>query len=235
MTSRVCCARCDLFSKAHIWGFALMVAEGWSYRKNARSGDAGWLCARCAEQAPGTEAEEGSGVVRCLRVLVVDDEELVLRATRRLLEQADLSAHRLDSAGGSYGDGELNISAFQVTTALGSQRALELIACNHFDVVISDVSMPGMRGPDLFYASSLRWPEVSRKFLFVSGNPAAALPEIRSAARRSGSGSIPPLLEKTNLHQTLIPAIFELLSQRAARSGMYALPLAQETRYELAK
>jgi len=235
MNTRVCCARCDMSSKAHIWGFALMLAEGWTYETNTGAGEAGWLCARCAREPATAESEEGSGLVRCLRVLVVDDEELVLRATRRLLEQADLSASAVSSGYGGYVDNDVTVSAFHVTTALGSQRALELIASNHFDVVISDVSMPGMRGPDLFYASSLRWPEVSRKFLFVSGNPAAALPEIRSAARRSGSGAIPPLLEKTTLHQTLIPAIFELLSQRAARSGMYALPVAQETRYELAK
>lgn len=222
-------------SKAYTWGFALMLVEGWTYRSDASAGEAGWLCARCAERPPVADTEEGSGVVRCLRVLVVDDEELVLRATRRLLEQADLSAVPASTGYGGYSDNDVDISAFHVTTALGSQRALELIASSHFDVVISDVSMPGMRGPDLFYASSLRWPEVSRKFLFVSGNPATALPEIRSAARRSGSGAIPPLLEKTSLHQTLIPAIHELLSQRAARSGMYALPITQETRYELAK
>lgn len=238
MATRVSCANCDASSDAHAWGFALIAAHGWAHREDAIDGRPGWLCARCNEQLE----QETTGVTqRRLRVLLVDDEELVLRATQRILERplphssflraetgrsapavletghhrtaADLAATQTHEA--------LPVPPFEVTTALGGQRALELIASRDFDVIVSDISMPGLRGPDLFYAVSLRWPHLARRFVFVTGNTTRAQPELASAVRRSGASDVPVLLEKSTLHRTLVPEIQAAATRRPPRSGAY--------------
>src|SRR5215813_8327296 len=61
------------------------------------------------------------------QILVVDDEQ----------ETCDL----LDMALGRHG--------FKVTTSTNAQRALDLVAAQDFDVVLTDLSMPEMSGLDL--------------------------------------------------------------------------------------
>src|SRR5687768_12741710 len=61
------------------------------------------------------------------RVLLVDDEEMVVRALSRVLAAA----------------------GYEVSTAGDGQKAVELLAANTFDAIVSDVAMPRMDGIQL--------------------------------------------------------------------------------------
>lgn len=63
-----------------------------------------------------------------MRILVVDDEHSLLMTLA----------------------GNLELDGFDVTTAENGERALELFEAQSFDLVFSDVRMPGMNGVDLF-------------------------------------------------------------------------------------
>jgi two-component system cell cycle sensor histidine kinase/response regulator CckA len=86
------------------------------------------------------------------RVLIVDDEAVVRRSVRRVLQQAGYSA--VEAASGS--------------------AALELLSkqADQFDVVLLDVDMPGMDGPRTLSALRERRPEL--RGLFMTGHAAGA-------------------------------------------------------------
>jgi len=88
------------------------------------------------------------------KILVVDDEPQVLQ----------LAASILDRAG------------YATATAPGPLRALEIITgTGGFDLVVSDVVMPGMHGPEL--AKKIRLLSPSSSVLLMSGSvPAGQLP-----------------------------------------------------------
>src|SRR5688572_25061549 len=70
------------------------------------------------------------------RVLVVDDKENILKLFARLL-----------------GD------TYEVTCAEDGARALALVAAQEFDVVVSDVRMPGADGFEVLRAVKSRYPD----------------------------------------------------------------------------
>jgi two-component system NtrC family sensor kinase len=78
------------------------------------------------------------------KILLVDDEPLVLSALQRQLRKAD----------------------FQVFTAESAKEALnKLQQDGSFNLVISDYRMPEMNGVDFLYAVRQRWPETVRMVL----------------------------------------------------------------------
>jgi signal transduction histidine kinase/ActR/RegA family two-component response regulator len=81
-----------------------------------------------------------------LRLLVIDDDQAVLRATTRLLGRE-----------------------FDCTSASTVFEANQLLATQRFDVVLADVLMPDGNGVDLFEASTARDPSLARCFVFTSG------------------------------------------------------------------
>lgn len=82
-----------------------------------------------------------------IRVLVVDDEEVVRLGYRRVL-----------SADG-----------FCVVAVPDGREALELMADKRFDVVLLDLRMPGMDGLEVLQAIKGRWPE--SEVVVVTGYP----------------------------------------------------------------
>ncbi|MDP1854323.1 MAG: response regulator [Candidatus Omnitrophota bacterium] len=58
------------------------------------------------------------------RILIVDDDKLVLMTLKRLLSK----------------------EGYKISIALGGQAALNLICDNNYDLIISDLKMPGMNG-----------------------------------------------------------------------------------------
>jgi CheY-like chemotaxis protein len=101
-----------------------------------------------AAAAEPARAEEAPARGRGEVVLVVDDEPLVRRAVARAL--------------GTRG--------YQVLEADGGAEALALLdARGDVDLLLSDVVMPGMRGPDLVRAFRRRCP--GRPALLMSGYP----------------------------------------------------------------
>jgi diguanylate cyclase (GGDEF)-like protein/PAS domain S-box-containing protein len=90
---------------------------------------------------------------RLLRILAVDDEPMMTKAVVRMLKP----------------------SGHLVSVAASGEAALERLAEQTFDVVVSDVGMgPGMNGWELADAVNRRWPDV--RFLLATGWGAAIDP-----------------------------------------------------------
>ena len=82
--------------------------------------------------------DNGRGHDQPQRALCVDDEPSTLSLVSRLLEQMDLV----------------------VTTADRPQKALELFEPDRFDLIITDIQMPGMNGHDFLAAIRQRDPHI---------------------------------------------------------------------------
>jgi CheY-like chemotaxis protein len=94
-----------------------------------------------------TAAEDSSGT-KPKHVLVVDDDVDLAQAFRELLQVYD----------------------YHASVAPNGLQALKLIAETEVDAVVCDLSMPQMTG-DLFYEEVSRLqPQLSRRFVFVTGN-----------------------------------------------------------------
>jgi len=82
------------------------------------------------------------------RALVIDDEEPVVSLMRRILEQLGC----------------------QVTTAHSGEEALSHLDDKEFDVILSDLKMPGMSGQELYTQLKEKSPDVAERFIFVTGD-----------------------------------------------------------------
>jgi DNA-binding NtrC family response regulator len=98
--------------------------------------------------------------VAAASLLVVDDEPAVLDVTQKLLER----------------------SGYRVTACHNAEDALALLEHEEFDVVLTDVQMPGMGGLGLLRA--VREREVELPVILVTGNPS---PETESSALEHGA------------------------------------------------
>jgi len=99
-----------------------------------------------------------------LRVLCVDDEPVILSLMSRLLECLDLSA----------------------TTASGPDRALDLFDHGRFDLVVTDIRMPGMDGHAFLAEIRARDPQVP--VIVATGH--ASLDNAIRALRDGASGML---------------------------------------------
>ena len=81
-----------------------------------------------------------------MKILVVDDEESILRIVRRVLQA----------------------QGHTVLTASDGRRALEAMRGERIDLLISDVAMPVLRGPDL--AATVRQLRPGLPVLLMSGS-----------------------------------------------------------------
>ena len=82
------------------------------------------------------------------RVLVVDDDEDV--------------AHTLADV--------LRMSGHEVDTVYSGEQGVERISQNDYDVIISDVRMPGLDGPGLLRAVRETQKDLDKRFLFMTGD-----------------------------------------------------------------
>lgn len=57
-----------------------------------------------------------------------------------------------------------------VETALGGQKALEILSQHRFDVIVSDWKMPGLNGVRLFEHLAATDPAATRRVLFMTGD-----------------------------------------------------------------
>ncbi|HRG95571.1 MAG TPA: response regulator, partial [Polyangiaceae bacterium] len=116
------------------------------------------------------------------RVLVVEDEASLLRVLTRALQDRGYAARGVGSA----------------------EEALEALAEGSFDLIVSDVALPGLSGTDLARVARERWPSVA--LVLMSGHPGASpLPE----------GV--PLLAKPFTTERLASQVRETLDAAAAR------------------
>lgn len=110
--------------------------------------------------------------VRRLRVLVVDDEAAVRTATKRFLERL---GHQADVAS----DGGI---------------ALRLLEQEHYDVIVSDLRMPGIDGEALFRRLREQGGGLDRRVIFLTGD--AANPK---AFRALADARVPVLIKPVRL------------------------------------
>jgi signal transduction histidine kinase/CheY-like chemotaxis protein len=82
------------------------------------------------------------------KALVVDDEDSNAALVRRALDKA----------------------GYDVESTTISRRALALIERAAYDVVIADVKMPELNGQELFMRACHLRPEMSRRFIFITGD-----------------------------------------------------------------
>jgi len=120
------------------------------------------------------------------RVLVVDDEEPVGNLLARLLH--DLG--------------------HQPTVVTTGSDALEAIAAGSFDLVLSDVKMPGMSGFDLYQSIKQIDPDLAARLIFVTGDTLSAATQARIA--QSGN----PYISKPFTIERLEGLVRTLLTRR---------------------
>src|SRR5215213_4514893 len=130
-------------------------------------------------------AEEAEARVSS-RVLVVDDEEPVANLLARLLREL----------------------GHQPTVVNSGTEALELIAREQFDLILSDVKMPGMSGFELHQTIKQTNPELAARLVFVTGDMLSAATQARIA--QSGN----PYIAKPFAIERLETLVRALLSQR---------------------
>ena len=93
-------------------------------------------------------------------ILVVDDEENLRRVMQVQLQQ----------------------SGYDVTTAGGGENALQLLAAAPFDLVLTDLKMPGMSGLQLLKRVRAEYPEVVVIMMTAFGTVETAVEAMRSGA-----------------------------------------------------
>lgn len=72
------------------------------------------------------------------RILIVDDEDIVLKSCLRVLQKLD----------------------YEIETAYSGQTALDNLEKKKYDIVVTDLMMPGMDGMQLLEEIKKRYPEV---------------------------------------------------------------------------
>jgi CheY-like chemotaxis protein len=157
------------------------------------------------------DVEELKVPQRRLRVLLVDDQTLVLRATASMLRELDV-----------------------VTASSAAEALARLADGGHFDVVVSDVTMPGMSGPELYVRVRERFPQLATRFLLLSGDTYGASLLCSAVARREGLDSMPRILDKPVPRDELVRAVDELGRRSLPRSGTFSID-ADEPRSQRAK
>ena len=72
------------------------------------------------------------------RILIVDDEDIVLKSCLRVLQKLD----------------------YEIDTAYSGQTALDNLEKKKYDIVVTDLMMPGMDGMQLLEEIKKRYPDV---------------------------------------------------------------------------
>ncbi len=90
------------------------------------------------KQSDTTKTTVSNGSSNHLRILMVDDEEMIIRSTSAMLKHLGHS----------------------VRTANNGREALDAIAAEEFDIVLLDLTMPEMSGKEAFLEIARRYPDL---------------------------------------------------------------------------
>jgi CheY-like chemotaxis protein len=211
--SIVVCSDCGEANTAVEWGFVLLAREGWTAQLSDNGRDPEWRCPACNAKLSDLETwdanmNDAQAQRPRLRILLVDDQVMVLRATASMLRELDV-----------------------VTTGSAAEALGKLARGSHFDVVVSDVTMPGMSGPELFVRIRERHPHLAERVLLVSGDAYAAERMCSAVARRERISNMPRILHKPVPRDELVRAIEDLGQRRVGRSGTFSIdPDSQRVR-----
>src|SRR3954470_22002967 len=170
------CSQCGVSADGHVWGFALLATQGWGVAAATNppgAAERAWLCESCCARAesvargigklsaPKPQREHPREGQR-LKVLIVDDHLLMLRSMVRMLAGCETV----------------------ITTS--PREAWSVLQSVHFDVVVSDVMMPELSGPELFARCFAYSPELAGRFIFASADPILAQREIERTTQALG-------------------------------------------------
>jgi putative two-component system response regulator len=137
------------------------------------------------------------------RVLVVDDDNSVLYIISKIL-----SRHQ-----------------YQVSAAPSAEIALEMVVKQNFDLIISDIAMPGMNGLEFLEALKRLDPLITSIVITGSGTALMALRAMRSGAQ----GFIPKPFTETELIEAIQVAVREAQMVRENMAMKLYMPLLEKT------
>ena len=217
--SFVVCSDCGDSSAAVEWGFVLLARHGWTAQLGETGAEPSWRCPSCNALLKNDDVwrsefamNESEGARHRLRVLLVDDQLLVLRATAGMLRELDV-----------------------VTTGSGSEALARVQEGSHFDVIVSDVAMPGINGPELYARVRVLNPQLAQRFLLLSGDSYGASALCAVVQRRERLETMPKILDKPVPRDVLVREIKALGQRSLPRSGTFAIGAVTETRRIKAK
>jgi CheY-like chemotaxis protein len=217
--SFVVCKDCGDSSAAVEWGFVLLARHGWTAHLGEGGAEPSWRCPSCNASLKSDDTwdsefamNELEGPRRRLRVLLVDDQVLVLRATAGMLREVDV-----------------------MTASSGAEALARLAEGSHFDVVVSDVAMPGINGPELYARVRALYPQLAERFLLLSGDSYGAAALCALVARRERLERMPPILDKPVPRDMLVREIESLGRRSLPRSGTFAINPSVEEPHRKAK
>jgi two-component system NtrC family sensor kinase len=102
----------------------------------------------------------------------------------------------------------LNGARHRVVTATSGRDALQRMALQHFDAILTDIRMPDLDGRALYQEIEKRWPGRANRVVFVTGDTLA------SGLREFVSSSGRPVIEKPFLPSEVRRVIAELVVDR---------------------
>jgi signal transduction histidine kinase len=150
---------------------------------------------RAKMPAPGPEGRNGVGGAEAprspRRILVVDDEESI----RLLLNDV------------------LTLDGYEAELAATGIEAMEKLLAGSYDVIISDIKMPGMDGATLYRELAARSPAMAARLIFITGDTVS--PDTRAFLGTTTA----PVLTKPFRMVVLREAIEGVLSAPPQRDG----------------
>lgn len=139
-----------------------------------------------------------------MKVLFVDDEPRVLEAIQRMLFDA--------------------VGHWEVETATSGVQALELLANSRFDVIVTDMRMPGMDGAQLLEQVHERWPSITRIVLSGHTEHENAMRALGSAHQFLSKPCSPRVLTEVVENAFYLSALTPNSRVRALASAVHRLP-----------
>ena len=126
-------------------------------------------------EAPTEQAPAGE-----LSILVIDDEEIILQLSRDML----------------------GVMGHEVTTAMDAAKGLDELRANHYDVILTDIRMPGsMDGRSLYNWIKENRPESLDRVVFTTGDMLS--PDVRAFIRQTGAECLAKPFHLNDLQQTI--------------------------------
>lgn len=140
-----------------------------------------------------------------MKILIVDDEPLILEGLERLLYQV--------------GD-----ATWEVSIATSGRAALASLVAMPADVVISDMRMPEMSGPALLEEVHTRWPETIRIILSGEADEASSLRAVPHAHQFIAKPCTPAVLWEALRRADVFLQQIADVRLRTALGGVNRLP-----------
>lgn len=107
-------------------------------------------CEGSSSEEPVSSATTWTASSECVgqKVLIIDDEPDIVHVLQAILAE----------------------TGFQIQTASNGNEALQILSNENFDVILSDIRMPGMDGQTLYHRLRATKPALAERVIFVTGD-----------------------------------------------------------------